>query len=45
MQHARRLIKRFEESVSTEGLIPAGAPIDFVPQRPGGPPGSVVLAR
>jgi arylsulfatase len=33
MQHARRLIRAFEESVQTEELIPAGAPIDFVPSR------------
>jgi arylsulfatase A-like enzyme len=31
MQHARRLIRQFEESAEQEELIPAGAPITFVP--------------
>jgi arylsulfatase len=31
MQHARRLIREFEESVGREPLIPAGAPLGFVP--------------
>ena len=31
MQHARRLMREFEESTEKEGLIPAGAPLDFVP--------------
>jgi arylsulfatase len=33
MQHAYRFIQEFEASVETEQLIPAGAPIDFVPER------------
>jgi arylsulfatase len=33
MQHARRIIRQFEQSVEHESLIPAGAPIDFVPAR------------
>ncbi|KWX67238.1 arylsulfatase [Mycobacterium sp. NAZ190054] len=35
MQHAYRFIQEFEDSVKTEELIPAGAPIDFVPARSG----------
>lgn len=31
MQHARRQIRDFEASVGREELIPAGAPLDFVP--------------
>jgi len=31
MQHARRLMREFEESTEKEGLIPAGAPLDLVP--------------
>jgi hypothetical protein len=31
MQHARRLMREFEESTEKEGLIPAGAPLGFVP--------------
>lgn len=31
MQHARRIIRQFEESVSQEELIPAGSPVDFIP--------------
>jgi arylsulfatase len=31
MQHARRLIRQFEQSVEAEPLIPAGAPLGFVP--------------
>jgi hypothetical protein len=27
-----RLIKEFQESVEREALIPAGAPLDYVPQ-------------
>jgi hypothetical protein len=34
MQHARRIIRQFEDSVADEELIPAGAPVDFVPARP-----------
>ena len=33
MQHARRIIRQFEDSVKHEALIPAGAPIDFMPAR------------
>jgi arylsulfatase A-like enzyme len=33
MQHARRIIHQFEESVTAEALIPPGSPIDFVPER------------
>jgi len=33
MQHARRLIREFEESVAREPLIPAGAPLGFVPEQ------------
>ncbi|MBO0809099.1 MAG: sulfatase-like hydrolase/transferase [Actinobacteria bacterium] len=31
MQHARRLIRQFEQSLEREELIPAGAPLGFVP--------------
>jgi arylsulfatase A-like enzyme len=34
LQHARRLIRQFEESVQREQLIPAGAPLSFVPSAP-----------
>ena len=34
MQHARRLIRSFEESLEQEPLIPAGAPLTFVPTAP-----------
>jgi arylsulfatase len=34
MQPVGQLVKRFHESVAREPLIPAGAPIDFVPTRP-----------
>jgi arylsulfatase len=33
MAHCGRLLKEFQESVSHESLIPAGAPLDFVPVR------------
>jgi len=33
MQHARRFIREFEQSVETESLIPCGAPLDYVPAR------------
>lgn len=33
MQHAYRFIQEFEASVEKEQLIPAGAPLDFVPAR------------
>ncbi len=39
MQHARRLVRQFEQSVEREALVPAGAPLSFVPargQEPGG---------
>lgn len=32
LQHARRLIREFEQTVQREQLIPAGAPISFVPR-------------
>jgi len=35
MAHFGRLMKEFQESVKREPLIPAGAPLDFVP-KPGG---------
>src|ERR1700731_1479108 len=35
MQHARRIIRQFEDTVEEEQLIPCGAPIDFVPAQPG----------
>lgn len=38
MQHARRQIRDFEQSVLAEGLIPAGAPVGYVPD-PQLPPG------
>jgi arylsulfatase A-like enzyme len=38
LQHARRLIREFEQSVEREQLIPAGAPLSFVPGVPA--PGS-----
>jgi len=28
-----QLVRRFQESVEREPLIPAGAPVDFVPRR------------
>jgi arylsulfatase len=31
--HMGRLIKEFQESVKREPLIPAGAPLDYVPRR------------
>jgi arylsulfatase A-like enzyme len=34
--HFGRLIKEFQESVKREPLIPAGAPLDYVPKRSGG---------
>jgi hypothetical protein len=34
MQHARRIIRQFEDTVEEEQLIPCGAPIDFVPAQP-----------
>ncbi len=37
MQHARRIVREFEESAGREQLIPAGSPIDFVPKT-GAPP-------
>ncbi len=33
MQHARRQIRDFEASAEREELIPAGAPLDFVPSQ------------
>ena len=30
--HFGRLMKEFQESVKRESLIPAGAPLDFVPK-------------
>jgi hypothetical protein len=33
MQHARRLIRQFEQSVEQEELVPAGAPLSFVPAK------------
>ena len=33
MQHAYRFIQEFDATVEQEELIPAGAPIDFVPTR------------
>jgi arylsulfatase A-like enzyme len=43
MQHARRLMRQFEESTEQEGLIPAGAPVDFVPQASPGPQGRYTI--
>ena len=37
MQHAHRLMQQFEESTEREGLIPAGASLDFVPPANPGP--------
>jgi arylsulfatase A-like enzyme len=34
LQHARRLIRQFEQSVQREQLIPSGAPLSFVPTAP-----------
>jgi arylsulfatase len=34
MQHARRIIRQFEDTVEEEQLIPCGAPVDFVPAQP-----------
>jgi arylsulfatase A-like enzyme len=34
MQHARRIIRQFEDTVEVEQLIPCGAPVDFVPAQP-----------
>ena len=33
MAHFGRMLKEFQESVAREQLIPAGAPLDFVPER------------
>jgi arylsulfatase A-like enzyme len=33
MAHFGRLIREFQESVEREPLIPAGAPLDYVPKR------------
>lgn len=32
MQHAHRIVRKFEESAKREQLIPTGSPIDFVPE-------------
>jgi arylsulfatase len=33
MQHAHNAVRKFEESVKKEELIPPGAPLDFVPKQ------------
>jgi len=43
MQHARKLMREFEESTEKEGLIPAGAPLDFVPSANPGAEGKHTL--
>jgi arylsulfatase len=43
MQHARRLMREFEASTEKEGLIPAGAPLDYVPEENPGPDGRHTL--
>jgi hypothetical protein len=35
MAHFGRLMKEFQESVKREPLIPAGAPLDYVPKAGG----------
>jgi hypothetical protein len=35
MAHFGRLLTEFKHSVAQEPLIPAGAPLDFVPQQVG----------
>jgi len=32
MQHAQRIVRKFEESKAREELIPPGSPLDFVPR-------------
>jgi arylsulfatase len=32
MQHARRIVREFEESKAREDLIPSGSPLDYVPR-------------
>jgi arylsulfatase len=34
LAHFGRLLAEFKHSVAQESLIPAGAPLDFVPQQP-----------